>query len=189
MSKSLQDQLLGANLIDKKKAKKISKENRKAKNEKIRSKEEILSEAQKAALLAKQTKIENDTALNKQRQEEADKKSIAAQVEQMIKHYRIERKQGDKEYQFKDGNIIKKILLTDDIYNEIFRGRLCIAKAKNGYEIIPHPVAEKILERDTAAIVVNNKASHQASNDTVSNDTTSDDEFYAQFEIPDDLDW
>ncbi len=189
MSKSLQEQLLGANLIDKKKAKKISKENKKAKNEKIRSKENILSDAQLAAQKAKQEKIEHDIALNKKRQEDADKRAISAQVEQMVKHYRLERKQGEKEYQFKDGTTIKKILLTDDIYNEIIRGRLCIAKIKNSYEIIPHPVAEKILERDSSAIIVNNKTNTANTKDTASSDTTSDDDFYAQFALPDDLDW
>jgi uncharacterized protein YaiL (DUF2058 family) len=185
MNKSLQDQLLNAGLIDGKKAKKISNENRKTKNEQRRSKDETISEAQAATRKAQQDKLARDTDLNQKRNLEAEKKAIAAQVAQLIKHYRLKRNKGEIEYKFSDGSIIKKILVTPSMSEEIVRGRLCIARLGEAYEIIPKPVADKIRERDTAAIVVyNEKPSAQDPSDT-----DSDNNFYAQFEIPDDLMW
>lgn len=186
MSKSLQDQLLGANLIDTKKAKKISKESRKAKNVQRRSKEDTISEAQAAALKAKQDKLDRDIQLNQQKNIEAEKKAIIAQVTQMIEHFRIARVAGDVEYNFTDGKLIKKIRVSTSISTEIVRGRLCIAKLNDAYEIIPRPVAEKIRERDEASVIVFNKTPSELKQDS---STESDDDYYAQFEIPDDLDW
>ena len=198
MSKSLQDQLLGANLIDSKKAKKISKEKRKTKNVQRRNKDTQLTETQAAALKAKQEKLERDALLNKQKNDEAAQKAIAAQVIQMIKQFRLSQTTGDTEYNFTDGKVIKKLRVSNNISTEIIRGRLCIAKLQDQYEIIPRPVAEKIRERDDSAIIVFNKMpseqkTHIQDNDAANTDThteaTSDEEYYAQFEIPDDLDW
>jgi len=52
MSNSLQDQLLGAGLVDKKKAKAVAKESRKKKNteRRVKGNEPTLSDAQKSAL-------------------------------------------------------------------------------------------------------------------------------------------
>ena len=198
MSKSLQDQLLGANLIDSKKAKKISKEKRKTKNVQRRNKDTQLTETQAAALKAKQEKLERDALLNKQKNDEAAQKAIAAQVIQMIKQFRLSQTTGDTEYNFTDGKVIKKLRVSNNISTEIIRGRLCIAKLQDQYEIIPRPVAEKIRERDDSAIIVFNKTpseqkTHIQDNDAANTDThteaTSDEEYYAQFEIPDNLDW
>jgi uncharacterized protein YaiL (DUF2058 family) len=185
MSKSLQDQLLGANLIDSKKAKKISKESRKTKNVQRRRKEDNISDTQAAVAKAKQEKLARDNALNQQKNIEIAKKELAAQVTQMIEHYRLRRETGDVEYNFTDGKLIKKIRVTAKFSEEIVRGRLCIAKLNDTYEIIPRPVAEKIKERDAAAIIVFNKTPSELKKDSVE----SDDDYYAQFEIPDDLDW
>ena len=184
MSKSLQEQLLGAKLIDEKKAKKISKQNRKDKNVQRRSKEDNTTEAQAAALKTKQEKVARDTALNDQRNSDAEKKRVAAQVIQMISHFRVMRIKGDTDYNFTDGKVIKKISISKQLSDEIVRGRLCIARLNDKYEIIPRPVAEKIRERDENAIVVFNALPSQQSNAA-----ESDDNYYAQFEIPDDLDW
>lgn len=214
MMKSLQDQLLGSGLVDGKKAKQISKETREAKKKSKAKKqkkgtEAELNDAQLAARQAKQEKLQRDQALNQQRKQEADKKAIAAQVAQMIKQCKVSRKGGEVEYNFTDEGKVKKILVTQALYDEIVRGRLCIARFNGAYELLPKPVAEKIQERDTDTIVVSNKRpvskgpvskgiSNKANttNTTGSSDTSqsdtgvqSDDDYYAQFEIPDDLTW
>jgi uncharacterized protein YaiL (DUF2058 family) len=186
MSKSLQDQLLGAKLIDDKKAKKMSKDNRKAKNMQRRNKDGGMNETQAAALKNKQEKTARDTELNRVRNLEAEKKAIDAQVTQMIKHFRIVKQAGNVEYNFTDGKIIKKIGVTANISTELIRGRLCIARLNDAYEIIPRPVAEKIRERDADAIIVFNKTPSELKQ---TSSTSEDDDYYAQFEIPDDLDW
>ncbi|WP_086929808.1 DUF2058 domain-containing protein [Agarilytica rhodophyticola] len=194
MSKSLQDQLLGAGLIDKKKAKQISKSQRKKKNEQLRSKEKTLDESKANARQAMLEKQEKDRQLNLERKLKADQKAIAAQIIQLIQLNKISRKNGEVSYNFKDGTQIKKIYVTEKLLDQISDGRLCIARLGEGYEIIPLAVADKILERDEEGTIlvynrntttVDNKENTEAKDSS----TDGDDDYYAQFEIPDDLMW
>ena len=184
MGNSLQDQLLGAGLVDKKKAKAAAKENRKKKNveRRIKNNAPTLTEAQKAALAKK----EKDREINRQRQQAADEKAIKAQIIQLIEHYQLKETGGDIDYNFKDSNTIKRLSVNQRIWDDISSGRLCIAKLGDGYKIIPKPIAAKISERDEAAIVVANTPDN---NTKSAAEQQSDDEYYAQFEIPDDLMW
>ncbi len=185
MSNSLQDQLLGAGLVDKKKAKKITKQKQKQKNIDKRTNSDSFSEAKNAAHHVQQQKKQKDLDLNRKRNEEAERKAIAAQIEQLIAHYKIDRQSGDQEYNFADGKNIKKILVSQEYLDQLSRGRLCIVRYSSGYELIPKPIAEKIAERDETKILVNNSQSQQQDAST----SAEDDAYYAQFEIPDDLMW
>ncbi|MFT4845124.1 MAG: hypothetical protein ACJA1S_002051 [Cellvibrionaceae bacterium] len=198
MTKSLQDQLMGAGLIDSKKAKKITNENRKQKKVQKKSRDDSLSDAQTAAKQAQQEKIKRDQALNKKLNSDAQQKSIAAQVIQLINHYKLERKRGEISYNFSDRAVIKKILVSDEMSQEIARGRLCIARLGDSYELIPKPIADKIRERDQDSIVVYNEKPSLSSSKNAAGAAKgaeaepaleSDDDYYAQFEIPDDLTW
>jgi uncharacterized protein YaiL (DUF2058 family) len=184
MNKSLQDQLLGAGLVDAKKAKKISKETRKENKIAHKSKHADISEAKAATLKAKQEKVEHDRALNRLRQLEMEKKALAAQIAQLVEHYKLSRLGAELDYNFTDGKLIKKIRVAPGMSEELVRGRLCIARVGDVYEVIPKPIAEKIRERDTAAVVVFNAST---GNDMPA--AKDDDYYYAQFEIPDDLMW
>lgn len=184
MTKSLQDQLLGAGLINDKKAKKISKESRKEKKQKLKSKDNSLSETQASVQEAQKAKQAHDRALNLGIQKQAEAKALAAQVSQLVERYKLSRVGGEIEYSFKVGKTIKKIRVTSTMLAELAMGRLCIARRGEVYDVVPKPVADKIRERDEASIVVYNATGGQSA---ASKD--SDDEYYAQFEIPDDLDW
>lgn len=185
MTKSLQDQLLGAGLIDSKKARQISKENRKAKKEKKRLQDNSPSETQAAIQEALRQKQERDRELNLKLKEEADKKALAAQVSQLVDHYKLKREAGDLEYNFKVGTTIKKMRVTQKTLDEIARGRLCIVQRGETFDVIPRPIADKIRERDASVIVVYNAINEGNASTSVE----SDDDYYAQFEIPDDLVW
>jgi len=187
MSISLQDQLLGAGLVDKKKAKNISKQKKKQKNVDRRSKEENVSEAQQLAQKTRDDKLAKDRELNQQRKAEADRKAIAAQIIQLINLNKLDRR-GDVEFNFSDGKAIKKIHVSQKISDEVSRGRLCIARLGESYEVVPKPVADKIRERDDETVVVYNQSS-AVSNAAAQTETSADDDHYAQFEIPDDLMW
>jgi len=172
-------------MVDEKKAKKMAKEKRKARNEKIRSKDASLNETQAAVQKSQLEKANRDKALNHQRDQEAEIKAIAAQVAQLIKHYKLARGGGDQEYNFSDNKVIKKMYLRKGMLDEVIRGRLCIARSGEGYEVIPKPVADKILQRQENAIVVYNSKAEEG----MEASKTEDDEYYAQFEIPDDMSW
>jgi len=187
MSISLQDQLLGAGLVDKKKANTISKQKKKQKNVDRRSKDENISEAQQLAQKTRDDKLAKDRELNQQRKAEADRKAIAAQIIQLINLNKVG-KRGDVDFNFSDGKSIKKINVSQKISDEVSRGRLCIVRLGESYEVVPKPVADKIRERDEDTVVVYNQSSTLQSVDAGA-EVGADDDHYAQFEIPDDLMW
>lgn len=188
MSKSsLQQQLLKKGLIDNKKANAISKEKYNALKNKNRKNSNATDKNHSAALTAseqaRRAQKARDRELNMQHQKQADKKALAAQIIQIIEQYKVDRDNADIEYNFNDANIVKKIPVSKNVSKEISRGRLCIVRLGQSYEVVPRPIADKILERDADAVVVANQ------NDSNPKDSDSNDDYYAQFEIPDDLIW
>ena len=183
MGNSLQDQLLNAGLVDKKKAKSVQKQKKKQRNEQRRSKDDHTTEAQQAVQQARQSKQEQDRQLNAERKAEADKKAIAAQIVQLVKMNKIDRRGGELDYNFSDGKTIKKILVNQAISDQISRGLLSIVRLAEAYEVVPRPVADKIRERDETTVVIYNQKIDATGTDK------DDEDYYAQFEIPDDLMW
>lgn len=176
---SLQDQLLKAGVVDKKKAKKVNQEKRqKAKKQPKGS--VVVDEGKEAARRALAEKSERDRETNRLRQIDADKKAIQAQIVQLIKVNRIDRQRGDISYQFTDGKKIKKIFVTAELQDQLSRGLIAIVKLGEGYELVPAAVAEKIAQRDDGAILLR----HDKANDEV-----AEDDPYAAYQIPDDLMW
>ncbi len=176
---SLQDQLLKAGLIDKKKAGKIKKTKYRQAQQKQKNKIETLDEAKLAAQQAQAGKVERDRQLNRQRKREAEHKAIAAQVRQLIEMNRQPRDDGDIGYSFSDGALIKRIYVTATQLKQLSNGRLCIIKLDEQYEIIPTLVAHKIQLRDESTQILSNKPT----------EIPDEDDPYADFQVPDDLMW
>ena len=65
--------------------------------------------------------------------------------------------------------------------DQLSRGELVIVNNDGLYHLVPRKVANKIRERDPKRII--------AAHDDKPPEPGSDDEYYAKFEIPDDLDW
>lgn len=191
MAKSLQEQLMGAGLVDKKAAKAIAKDKKKQKNQQRRSKEVHVDESKLLADKARLEKQAKDKALNEQRNLEAQQKAITAQIIQLIKTHKQDKGKDQTEYNFTDGSTIKKMRVSETVAAHITRGRLCIARlSEDEYELVPKPIADKIRERDEQSaeqwiISYNAEQAEDVSQDTQS----EDDAYYAQFEIPDDLMW
>jgi hypothetical protein len=110
MAKSLQEQLMGSGLIDKKKAKTIQKEQRMERKQVPKGHSPDNKEKDHLEKL-KQEKIERDKELNKKIAEESEKKALKAQVKQLIKSNEIKRIIGEIAFQFTDNKKIKKIYL------------------------------------------------------------------------------
>lgn len=181
MGNSLIDQLKKTGLVDKTKAQKVKHEQ--YKNKKQKSKKGSATELDEAKLLAKKAqaeKVERDRQINLQKKEEAERKAIAAQIIQLIETNRIEDREGEIDYNFTDGNVIKRISISDRIHKHLMNGKLAIAKLGDSYELVPMPVAEKIKQRDAQCII------------NIENSTESDldeDDPYSDYQIPDDLIW
>lgn len=181
---SLQDQLLKAGLIDKKKATQVNKEKRKKSKVERRSKEQIIDETKASIQQSRVEKVERDRELNHQRQEEANKKAIAAQIKQLIQINKLKKVAGEVGYNFVDENKIKKLYITDALQNQLSLGRLAIVKLLENniikYELVPTAVAEKIALRDEKSVVLINAKTEA---------TADEDDPYADYKIPDDLMW
>jgi len=182
MAGSLQDQLLNAGLIKKDKAKEITKAKRKEARVARNSGLEIINESKEAAKLAAKQKADRDRELNANRNEAANRKAINAQIKQLIETHRQERGKGDVAFNFSDGSKIKKIYVNAKQQNQLTNGLLTIAKQGDQYELIPKPIADKIAQRDANRII-----------DCRTSDappmTEEEEEWYKDFEIPDDLMW
>ncbi|CEO41240.1 DUF2058 domain-containing protein [Photobacterium kishitanii] len=169
---SLQEQMLKAGLIDKKKLKKAGKTTKKSRTQ--------AKEAKAAVEENRISQLEKDKQLNRQRDEDAQQKAFLAQVKQLIEMNRLDRNSGDIGYNFTDGTTVKKIYVDKLMQAQLVNGRLAIARYLDGYEVIPASVADKIALRDQESIVLNN---------VVDESIIDDDDPYADFVIPDDLMW
>lgn len=175
---ALQAQLLKAGLVDNKKAKKLTKQaqhgQRTGQNDDAALKAEIDR--------AKQEKLAKDQALNQEKQAVIEEKALKASIIQMIKHHKVKEIEGDVTYQFIDETKIKKVYLSQQVYNALVSGSLVIAKDQDSYAYLPKALAEKIDQKMQGFILINNN--------TEKNDQTTDEEDpYAAYVIPDDLMW
>jgi len=177
---SLKDQLLKAGLVDAKKAKQVDKEKRKEAKVARRSSEPQVDEVKQQLEQARIEKQERDRTLNRQREQELQQKALAAQIKQLIENHRQSKGKDQVEHNFTHGKLIKKIRVSAAVQQQIVRGQLAIVALGQGYELVPRVVAEKIAQRDAAAVVVLN---------TPSKTTEVDDDPYKDYVIPDDLMW
>jgi uncharacterized protein len=184
MALSLQEQLLKAGLTDKKKVKQVKQQ--KHQQAKAQQKHKVVEgdEAKLAAAAAIEAKKARDRELNQQTKIEADKKALLAQIKQLISVNRQERGKGDLVCNFTDGSLIKRMYVNKETQKHISQGRLAIVKYEQGYELVPMPVADKIAERDADCVVY--RADNISAEDQKSSE---DDDWYADYKIPDDLSW
>ncbi|SNY77252.1 DUF2058 domain-containing protein [Enterobacter sp. CC120223-11] len=175
---TLQEQMLKAGLVS---SKKVAKVQRTAKKSRVQARE-----AREAVEENKKAQIERDKLLSEQQKQAVLSKEYKAQVKQLIEMNRIVVDRGNIEFNFTDGNLIKKITVNKITQDQLIKGRLAIARlitdanAEGEYAIIPAAVADKIAQRDAASIVLNNALSQEAEDE---------DDPYADFKIPDDLMW
>ncbi|MEH6581517.1 MAG: DUF2058 domain-containing protein [Halioglobus sp.] len=176
---SLQDQLLKAGIVDKKKAKEINKEKRKKAKKQPKGSVQ-LDETKEQAKRALADKVERDREINRQQQATAEQKAVHAQIIQLVNMNRISRQNGDIAYQFSDGKIIKKLYVTAELQSQLIKGKIAISKLGESFELVPSAIAEKIRQRDESIIVLQN--SNEKSE-------VDEDDPYADYQIPDDLMW
>lgn len=177
MANSLQSQLMKAGLADKKKARRAKQEKREDANRARRGEIELDDPAERARR-QREEKAEKDRQLEEQRKERQREREIAAQVRQLIESNRLVRN-GDQAYQFVQDKKIKKVHVDATQHRQLGNGQIALVALGDGYELVPTVVAEKIRQRDEAAILVLNE--RQAGDDK--------DDPYADYPIPDDLMW
>jgi len=181
MAKSLQEQLMGSGLVDKKKAKSIQKEKRNKRKQTPKGEIQV-DELKIRTEKQKNEKAEKDRALNKLRQKEQEQKAIQAQIKQLIENNAVAREGGEIGFQFAVGSKIKKLYINEEQQDHLLKGRLAISNLAEEYILVPAGVADKIFERDEACVVYRQDNSESTL-------VVDEDDPYKDYEIPDDLMW
>jgi len=181
VGKSLQDQLMRSGLANKKQE--VSA--RKAKNtrEKMQRKgHEVVDEVKELARRSEADKVARDRELNRARTAEADRRAVAAQVRQIVELNRVPER-GDVEFRFTEGSAIRTLMVQESQRRALVSGALAVVAVDGRHDLVPRKVADKIAERDAAAVVLRNARGK----DTADNEALDDE--YAGYEVPDDLMW
>ena len=179
MSLSLRDQLLKAGLVNQKQAKQVGKEKQKQQRLVHKGQAEVDDTQARLAAEAHAEKVKRDQELNRQQQEKAQQKAIAAQIKQLIETARLPKINGEDYYNFVDDKKVKRIAVNSLMRDKLSRGSLAIVRHGGAYEVIPREAALKIQERDAQRIVLLN----------VQSEGPDEDDPYAAYQIPDDLMW
>ncbi len=203
MAGSLQDQFLAAGLVKKQKAKNIQTAKKKAAKQSRANKTELVGEAAELANKAQQAQRKKSQDLNQQRKLESEKKSVQAQIRQIITLNSIDKApKGLHEdelakYNFTHMNKIKTLLVSSENHDLLTRGVVAIvslAVSDNEgveYHLIPAKAAQKINQRDSNVVVLLNEflAKGALREESEGSEESYEADPYASFEVPDDLMW
>jgi len=181
---SLQEQLLKAGLVDEKKLARANQQKNKQAKQARQQRGKKTPQPDAGAKKPQNSKAERDRELNRQRQQQARLKELAAQATRMIVDNRLDRAQGEHPYGFVYKRKVKKMYVTDAQKKQLAEGKLAIATyvAADGrkFELVPKAVADKIAARDESFLVAIDSAAESQ---------RQDDDPYADYQVPDDLIW
>lgn len=176
---SLQEQLMKAGLVDKKKVNKAKQEKSKQWKEELRTGVQAVDATREAALDQQRKNAERARELNAQRDAAAAQKALMAQVLQMVRQHRQPKGNGDVAYNFTLGSKIDRIHVSNAVQQHLVHGRLAIVVLDGTVELVPKVVADKIAERAPEVVVTVKKAAS----------APAEDDPYADYKIPDDFTW
>ena len=180
MRNPLQEQLLKAGLVKKNQVAKVVRDQaaqRKGTKPAAPSAEQV--EAQRLL----QEKAERDRALAAERNAQVRVAEAHAQIRQIVDAHKVKR-EGELAYRFTDGSRIKDVLVNEALRAQLASGTLVIVRHGEGYELLPRVAADKVYERDAAVIVLDH-----GKREATEASASADDEYYRQFQVPDDLVW
>lgn len=179
MRNPLQEQLLKAGLVKKNKVAQVVREQarqRKGKAPAPPSAEQLEVQRLQAE------RAERDRALAAERNALARAGEARAQVRQIVESHKVKR-EGEIAYRFPDGDRIRDVLVNESLRAQLASGALVIVRHDDGHELLPRVAADKVHARDPHAIVLDHGCSDAAAGQD------EDDEYYARFQVPDDLVW
>ncbi|MCW8854944.1 MAG: DUF2058 domain-containing protein [Gammaproteobacteria bacterium] len=179
MNNPFQEQLLKAGLVSKQQVQKVKHEKYQKKKQ-TGKKDKAVDASKLKAQQAAEEKARRDRELNQRKEEQARKKAISAEIDQLITNNCIERDEScEISYNFEHQKKVKRIYVNDDMKQKIINGKLGIARIEGRYELVPQDIAEKIQQRNEKRIVLF----------TEEDNTIDENDPYAEHQIPDDLMW
>lgn len=181
MRNPLQEQLLKAGLVKKNQVAKVVREQIKQHQGKAAAVTDAAASRTAQQLLAE--RAERDRELAAQRNAQVRAAERRAQVRQIIESHKVAQ-EGEIAYRFTDGDAIRSVLVTPALRAQLASGTLVIARHDGGHVLLPRAAADKIYARSEEVIALD----HGRDPATSSTPETEDD-YYSQFEVPDDLVW
>jgi uncharacterized protein len=174
---SLQDQLLKAGLVDKNKANKAKKKLNKHSRQQRNVKADASTTIEKQRLLEK---TERDRELNQRRNEARKQREIGAQIKQLVDNHRHPRtnSEDDVPFYFDNKGKVKQMYVSAETHKMITSKKLAIVNCNGVFELVPPDIAEKIRQRNPSLVI-----------DLPEEQPTSEDDPYADYQVPDDLMW
>jgi uncharacterized protein YaiL (DUF2058 family) len=109
-------------------------------------------------------------------------KARRAELRQFIDQHRLPRVESDDYYNFVDEQRIRRIAVTPELRARILRGDLLIARCSAQYDLVTADVADRIRERDPAALI-------GLPPDSAQEEPAPADDPYKDYAVPDDLMW
>jgi uncharacterized protein YaiL (DUF2058 family) len=180
MSNPFQEQLLKAGLVTKKQVQKAQQDKSRINKQQHAKKENVVDENKIKAQQAAAEKAARDRELNRKKEEQARQKANSIEINQLITDNCLPRDAScDISYNFEHDKKIKRIYVDAQMKQQIIKGKLGIARIEGRYELVPQNVAEKIRQRNAKRIVIFD----------VPVQTTTENDPYADYQIPDDLTW
>lgn len=179
MRNLLQDQLLKAGLVKKQQVDATVRAQNRQRDGKAPA-PPAAEQVDAKKLLAE--RAERDRALAAERNALLRAKELQAQVRQLIENHKLSIR-GEIDYRFTDDGKIKSIPVNDAARAQLAKGSLVIARHDDSYAILPRAVADQIRERGGIIALDHGQPAAPAS------PAAADDDYYARFQVPDDLIW
>ncbi len=181
MNNPFQEQLLKAGVVSKQQVQKAQQDKKKKKKQQHNNKKvKVVDEAKLKAQKAADEKSARDRELNKRKEDQARGKAVSAEINQLIKDNLIKRDEKcELAYNFEHQKKVKRIYINADMKQQLIKGKLGIARIEGVYELVPVSIAEKIQQRNEKRVVIF----------AAEEKTKDENDPYADFEVPDDLEW
>lgn len=108
----------------------------------------------------------------------ADRKRVKAEIKTLIEADKIDDAKGEIAHSYVIGKRIKQMFVSETVREQLLAGTAVITRLNGATYVIPALTGEKVCELNPDWVVV-----------TPSTDASSDDDDYADFQVPDDLTW
>jgi uncharacterized protein YaiL (DUF2058 family) len=178
---SLQEQLLKSGLVSSALAKSAKSDKHKQTQQQRKNNITVVDEAKELVKKAQAEKAERDRELNQLKTQQEEQKHLIAQVKQLIELNRLPKDADGVPYHFNDKNKVKTLYVSEAMRIQIIAGKLAVVKYGESYEVVSAEVAKKISLRDPVSVIVDNQPATGVVN--------TEDDPYANYQIPDDLVW
>jgi len=182
MGDSLRNQLIKAGLVSTQRAEKSQTK----KQPKLKKSERELhkkSEVHSAIKEQQAQKIAHDKALNAVKEQQIAQKALKAQIRVWVLEHQIPTAEGAQTYYFQHINRAKRVMVTKEQHEQLTKGLLAVTVLDKNTYLLPLEIGKKILENAPQYAVY--IASHIASQE----EKSAQEDPYAQFQVPDDLQW